>query len=73
MSIQNWVYPLLKADRPAKLGAPYKPTMIQGTVKPGAPILAPLSGEIVGLDYNSWGGQHHFVAYRYVRQIFGVA
>jgi hypothetical protein len=29
--------------------------MIQGTVKPGAPILAPLSGEIVGLDYNSWG------------------
>jgi len=53
MSIQNWVYPLYKKDDP-KLGSPYKETMIQGTVEPGSPVLAPLSGEILKINYNDW-------------------
>lgn len=54
MSALNWVYPFLRANRPANLGAPKKPTMLQGTLEPGSPILAPLSGEIIKINYHDW-------------------
>lgn len=54
MSIQNSVYPLLKADRPPSLGTSANPKLMQGTAKPGAPVLSPLSGEIVSINYKDW-------------------
>lgn len=54
MSSQNWVYPFLRQDRPSDFGSPKKATMLQGTIEPGSPILSPVSGEIVTINYHDW-------------------